>query len=1372
MIALLFALAEGNVLPFRYYDALLIGISAIYMVVGRVREKRYHVELLRSSQWPALQPAYAIGYVCAAAAILWPSFEPVSRLSVLYGAAVVTLVSGRWFSRALWTYLASLLFVAAFLLTLDQVDQLSLDYWSVALGVLAWVYLAGGVALRRAPAHALPLFIGAVVLSVASLIWAASTADLAVLSLALPMAIGTYIASALLIHRGLYTPLARSLGDAVRFCHRIYVAIALAPENAAPSYPGPLLDEQATKRWGSALFMALAAALAPVWTTLVRLWADSPALWTGLDFMALAFLYSFVAYRLTRRELRLHTWVILTLGMLLALAAPIYHAASVGSSWLLVGILYADVALVALAAALLRQDRLLYLAAMLLLAPFFLTLDLIGVSPLLWSTPLMVLGVAYMGLGVLLRGRLQTTAANPFYQVGFGISAMALAWTAVWVLTRWWDSIPDTALVGERLFMSAGLFLGAAAYSIAAYRREDARFGHLGAWVLAAALGIVLDGLPLSAGGTAIAVAMGAVAYVVAGSVLRGTRPGESAGGVERRPVVALPRKVRLGDAFSLPLLVAGFGVALVSLGMATFDLLNAQKATWSVNLVYMINVGLLGASAYLIRRPGFAHGAATLFVLPFTLVVYDLFGSTSELLTLPSAALAFGWAGLAIGYLALGLMTERRAPKYSGALPALGCLLLLAAAIASLGSAERQSVVFGVIVVAAGASAFLTHRRLTSSFVDLVSEQFAFPVETMRRYTVVAFVAVASLLTPLWGLEMLALFTREATVQGLVLASGAPIYVLIGALIVRRTVSLYAWPVYVAGYGITLVAPLLTLPSQPLNIITLAVGSATYALSTYIFRRSTWSPLLLYPAAGLAAASYSLGIGLLPLDSKYVGLALLPGAVASLGAGWLLHRWVARPSAPTKAALVARYIGTPSALAWQVPFLLVGHGLSLAAVVLSLPDESLRLVALLAVTGIYAASLSAFRTWAWLYPLLLSAHLAFASLVTLPGFDLSLPVIGLLFVPPTLVIGFFIRTAIRGAKSGELRALLVPWAIPFVVFGVLNMGTSVVLAAGADWAGLTVSAVYAALAAIAAHAAQNRILPYVSTAFVTLTVIFASRMFGLGWSASAVVWATQGFLMWWGGQAFGALSRRRRLEGNTRMKLQIWWPPLGNTGVRLSWFALAFVVALLFLSPFTPDRWSANVQEATAVLAVLGLLYIGMAFVARRVWFGYLAVAMLLASWTLQLVDREIPYAQAYAIPAGLYLLVIAFFERRRSPRNLPAFIEGGAVLLLVVSSFWQSVVDNPAWAYAILLALESFLLVLWGAVNQTKLPFVGGIVAFIVNVLYQTTDLLSTLPGAWVGLIVGLFLVTVIAGIERRRQQLVKLGREWTSRVSQWRW
>ena len=197
--------------------------------------------------------------------------------------------------------------------------------------------------------------------------------------------------------------------------------------------------------------------------------------------------------------------------------------------------------------------------------------------------------------------------------------------------------------------------------------------------------------------------------------------------------------------------------------------------------------------------------------------------------------------------------MVERYSPRHAHLLLVLGYLLLGAAVIAALRSAARQSVVFGIIVVVASGSAVLTHRRLTTSLVRLVSKLCTSSEEASRRYTALAFVAIASLLAPLWGLEVLALFTKERPAQGLALALAAPVYVLIGALIDRKVDRWYSAPLYAAGCGMTVVALLLTLSSQPHSAAALALGCATYTLSSYFHRRSAWSYSCLFIAAGLA---------------------------------------------------------------------------------------------------------------------------------------------------------------------------------------------------------------------------------------------------------------------------------------------------------------------------------------------------------------------------------------------------------------------------------------------------------------------------------------------------------------------------------------
>ena len=1468
VVAALFALSDSRLLPIEHVDAVLIGVSIAYVVLGRRLEDRYNSGLLGASRWTALQPAYAVGYACAAAAIVWPSYEPLSRLGVLYAATAVATVSARWSDRPFWTYAAGGLLIAAVLLTLDQVEQVPLAYWSAVLGGLAWVYVGGGVALRQRPAHALPLFVGAQGLTLVAVVSAAAVAELAVLSLVLPQAVVTYAAFSLLVQRG--RDIARSDG----------IAQVLA------FFPLRLVDRVAPGEWGSVVFMVVAGALAPAWTTVAGTWADIPGPWAGLDFMALSLAYLLIGYRLARKGLRLHFSTLMALTALLMVAAPSYHAATVGLSWALVGMLYAEVVLVGLTAYALRERRLLYLAAalmtvpfaltlerldldmtrwavpwavlaagyfvvalslrrrseagtpvlavgyfltllalawsgsdstglmarwtlpivgaiyacsavlvhrrgepslrspverlvgdatrrtptapwlqagaiafglgaailapawvslvllwqgvdgplhaynplgwafviaitahlalrslpgayrtvsltygavlvvaavgigvgyasqttatgvlygatalavlygfllqsrtaiyvatVLLVAPFTLSLDMANVLPLFWGTPLMALGVAYLGVGALLPGSRRAHLTRPLSHVGLGLTWVALGWLVPWAVSELLDLDAATAMspLGQRLLVSSGLFIGAVAYSVTARRLGDVRFGHLASWTLAVGVGVLLIATPLSLKSTAIALGVVAFAYVlIAYAVEAIPQLRRYAGFVGQHG----RQTAGWGTAFAVgrPMATTGYCIASLSVALATYDLVSRDGDVAVANSVYAINVALLAASAFMFRTPAFLAGAVALFILPFSFTAYDLFGETTDLLSLPSAALAFGWTALGIGYVGIGYTIGRRWSSYSWSLPYMGYMLLGAAVAAALGSAERQSVVFGGIVLVAVASAFITHRRLTSSVADSLVTLLAMSEERARRNVTLAFVGVAGLLAPLWSLEVLALFTREASAQGLTLAVEAPVYVLAGWLVSRRAGWVYGLPLFFAAYGMT------------------------------------------FASSALAAS-----------------------------------------------------------------------------------DELPRLLTLLAATGTYGLSLAMFRNWILVYPLLLFAHLALASFITLPTLDLGRPVVGLLFVPVAVAMALGLGATLRGAREPGALALLAPRTLPFVVFGVIDAVTSLVLAASADWAGLAASATFMAVTAAGAYATRIRVLPYATTAFTTLSVIFVSRWGGLGWSQSAIVWASQGLLMWWGGQMFYALSSREGLVETTRSRLVIWASPMRNAGLRLAWFALAFVAVLYlneFFGFFSAAGWGAALQETSAVLAVLGLLYVGMAFVSHRVVFGYVAAALLLTSWIVQLLDREIPFAQAYAIPVGLYLLGIAFFERRRRPAALAVVIDACAVLLLLVSSFWQSVADDPAWAYAVLLAGESVLLVLWGAATNTRLPFVGGIVAFVANVLYQTSGLLSTFSGAWIGLSIGLLLVFVIAAVEWRREDLIALGRRWTARLSQWSW
>ena len=100
--------------------------------------------------------------------------------------------------------------------------------------------------------------------------------------------------------------------------------------------------------------------------------------------------------------------------------------------------------------------------------------------------------------------------------------------------------------------------------------------------------------------------------------------------------------------------------------------------------------------------------------------------------------------------------------------------------------------------------------------------------------------------------------------------------------------------------------------------------------------------------------------------------------------------------------------------------------------------------------------------------------------------------------------------------------------------------------------------------------------------------------------------------------------------------------------------------------------------------------------------------------------------------------------------------FVEVLALLLVGGSAFIQSVTQEPEWVYALLLGIEGVLIVIWGSVSRSRILFVGGVLIFAIDVIYQVTSLLSHLGGAMVGVIFGSLIIVLVVLAERFRGKL----------------
>ena len=90
----------------------------------------------------------------------------------------------------------------------------------------------------------------------------------------------------------------------------------------------------------------------------------------------------------------------------------------------------------------------------------------------------------------------------------------------------------------------------------------------------------------------------------------------------------------------------------------------------------------------------------------------------------------------------------------------------------------------------------------------------------------------------------------------------------------------------------------------------------------------------------------------------------------------------------------------------------------------------------------------------------------------------------------------------------------------------------------------------------------------------------------------------------------------------------------------------------------------------------------------------------------------------------------------------------------------------------YVIIVALEAVLLVILGSFTKSRLPFISGIVAFILNIGYQTTSILASLGTAIFALIIGIAIVILVIILERFREKLIRSSRLLSTDQNEWTW
>ena len=196
-----------------------------------------------------------------------------------------------------------------------------------------------------------------------------------------------------------------------------------------------------------------------------------------------------------------------------------------------------------------------------------------------------------------------------------------------------------------------------------------------------------------------------------------------------------------------------------------------------------------------------------------------------------------------------------------------------------------------------------------------------------------------------------------------------------------------------------------------------------------------------------------------------------------------------------------------------------------------------------------------------------------------------------------------------------------------------------------------------------------------------------------------------------------------------------------------------------------------AVVQMAALVLALVGLLYLAAALARRWYWLGYGAVALLLCAWGLEwFLVWDLREVQWYAIPAGLYLLGVGYLEWRQEHKTLAHWIDRAALLLLLGSSFYQSLAEPYGWPYALLMGAESLLLVWWGSARRQRRFLYFGVVGVVTDVGGQLIEPLLSVNAWLVFGGVGMFVILVAILVERSLEAIMQMSQELRERLEEW--
>jgi hypothetical protein len=426
----------------------------------------------------------------------------------------------------------------------------------------------------------------------------------------------------------------------------------------------------------------------------------------------------------------------------------------------------------------------------------------------------------------------------------------------------------------------------------------------------------------------------------------------------------------------------------------------------------------------------------------------------------------------------------------------------------------------------------------------------------------------------------------------------------------------------------------------------------------------------------------------------------------------------------------------------------------------------------------VYGLATARFRLRGWLLAAVVAAQLAALAAMRWLGWGEWAALAFAPFTWATALSGLWVERRLdEGPPLDDALKALQGWSRPLYWALVVDVfvGQLVAFIPGEQsaWVSLSHAALLGVLATVWASPELAHAPPYLG--------LLAVGQYLLWQGATALTWPPVLALL---ALAYGLVGcglgyTRQRGEvlppGAAIWERPLWWSGWVVSALAL---ALAYLLGMEVLTlvgravldwPLVQSADVPQVQMTVSVMAILALLYLAYALTARKLWLGYGAMALLLASWSVEglLVwgQREV---QWYAVPAGLYLLGVGYLEWRWGSRALARWIDRAAMLLLFGSSFWQSLGDGGG-IYALLMGIEGLAIVWWGSARRLRRFLYAGVAAVVLDVAGQLIEPVFS-ANVIVLATAGIALIALGLFIEQRLEAIKLLSKELQDRLDEW--